>query len=386
MELRRAVAFGVMSVCLHALWLLERRHAPAALVHEAQHISLWILANPNADVALTGPSGSADLSEGAALATAARERATARKRAPARGQAAHAAAPPGVSLTTASGGQEPPQSGLPNSRLSMGPSGAAAIAAAISPARAASALTAQHAPPVSGLSDRPPNEALARELHGALSRAAGERPELAQRQPPELRRTARGELTWRGAAFTATVANDGTVSFRDRPGFEYAGTATWRDSVLSPQIESALPPGKPRQYSGGGLLFRFDLMDTLERAVGNDPYAAERRWFLEQTAELRERMQRRHDLCSLSGRHMLLDHLDGLLGDRALSVAEIHRALLDLFDLCSAGREYRAGAQTVLGFVRARLPFDSPTGFDAEEIARFNRARSRELNFEPYKQ
>ena len=39
---------------------------------------------------------------------------------------------------------------------------------------------------------------------------------------------------------------------------------------------------------------RFDLMDGAERRHGNDPYQAERRWFLEETEELRGRLEAEH--------------------------------------------------------------------------------------------
>jgi hypothetical protein len=84
------------------------------------------------------------------------------------------------------------------------------------------------------------------------------------RTRPQLRRQRDGTAVYTGHAFTATIGEDGSVSFSDRPGIQTEGFST----------------------SGS-----FDLGDVFMRASGQDPYAAEREWFMEQTEAERGRLE-----------------------------------------------------------------------------------------------
>ncbi|MGB8329874.1 MAG: hypothetical protein WCE62_07085 [Polyangiales bacterium] len=84
----------------------------------------------------------------------------------------------------------------------------------------------------------------------------GDKTYLTQREPPKLQRHRDGTYHYRGLAFRAIVAEDGSVEFEDG--------------------------------SRQGSKIVFDLTDMVLRRHGEDPYRVEKRWFLESTEALRE--------------------------------------------------------------------------------------------------
>jgi len=86
----------------------------------------------------------------------------------------------------------------------------------------------------------------------------GEKTYLTRREPPKLQRHRDGTYHYRGQAFKAIVAEDGSVDFDDG--------------------------------SRQGSKLVFDLTDMLVRRRGEDPYRVEKRWFLESTEKLRDQL------------------------------------------------------------------------------------------------
>jgi len=99
---------------------------------------------------------------------------------------------------------------------------------------------------------------------------------------PILRPDPRGGYRYEGKGFDAIIRADGSVDMRDRYG-----------SVIIPLVPFRTPDGKwhvPLGFGGTVKLFEW-----LDRKFGkNDPYASERRWFLERTRPLREKMDLDH--------------------------------------------------------------------------------------------
>jgi hypothetical protein len=224
--------------------------------------------------------------------------------------------------------------------------------------------------------------AMEAEIDAAL-REAARAPHLSERPPPSLRRTSDGGYRWEGTGFAARIEPDGSVSFSDLPGLRFGGLGPEADPTAYADFRpapGALPPG-----STVDVRFRFDITEALERRHGNDPYYADRAWFLEQTENVRDRLARRHaeeqhrrQLLRLRGR------LDALMQDESRPLSSRHRevfATWDDFDEDEVGRRAR---DALIAFVRERWPEGSANAFTAAELEALNAGRTSEERFAPY--
>lgn len=202
-------------------------------------------------------------------------------------------------------------------------------------------------------------------LDGFLREEARRRPVVTRRGPPDLRRSRDGAYNYQGHAFAARIAPDGTVSFQD-------GRALAYDSA------------------GGGtnlsVTTRFDLMDGAMRRRGEDPYAAERRWFLRQTQELRERLQ---DEARERDRTRAIARLRSRARRVWETTSRTPRArrgrIFRLWDQCTEGDPDGDGARRALvQWVRANLPAGSEDAYTPAELAAFNGRRESRARFSPY--
>lgn len=229
------------------------------------------------------------------------------------------------------------------------------------------AASATALPPVTLEVDRPGMEDVeasdrlaSRALSGALSAAANARAHLSERPPPDLRRNRTGGYSYAHHVFDATIAPDGTVSFRDHPPV----------SMNTPDL------------SPGGLIpgGSFDLTD----ATMADPYRYEKEWFLHATEELRDRMADRYERrLATRGLRRLRQRLERLWGRRSRT-AERRAAIFALWDECMDGAGGRPARAVVEEFVRRRLPMGSAGAFGAAELGALNRHRHSRERFEPY--
>ena len=187
--------------------------------------------------------------------------------------------------------------------------------------------------------------------------AATRPPHLAKREPPRLKRTSDGRYHYSSAAFAATIEPDGFVRFQDAASAELH---------LSPTV------------------LTFDITDALERAAGNDPYAAEKRWFLEETKEMRRELaqQARLDLMTKAKRH-LRGQLLVILRD-ARSLSEKHQAIFELWDDCAPDEVGTEARTAIEAFVRQEMPQNGPLAFQPAELLAFNSRRYNPDPFQPY--
>jgi hypothetical protein len=154
---------------------------------------------------------------------------------------------------------------------------------------------------------------------------AGDKTHLSQRDPPKLQRHRDGSYRYRGHAFRATIAQDGSVEFDD--GYQQ------------------------------GRKIAFDVTDMLMRRRGEDPYRVEKRWFLESTAELREdllelwRVKReRHALLKLRGR------LNRVAEDRTLSDQEKAARVVAMYQATTDDDTGIAARGVISEFVAESMP------------------------------
>lgn len=207
-------------------------------------------------------------------------------------------------------------------------------------------------------------QALAARVRDDLRAAAGPR-HTSRRPTPELERRPDGSHEWHGPAFVARVLPDGTVRFTDRGPIQF-------DRGL----------GGPPETLGAG--FRFDISERMERRRGNDPHYAERMWFLEETAELRERLVREHQAQTARvGLPRVRAQLTRLWEGRGSAPAR-RRALFAFWDELADDEMGEAARELVVDFVREQLPAGSAEAFSPEELRRLNGARASRAPFAPY--
>jgi len=200
------------------------------------------------------------------------------------------------------------------------------------------------------------------EAEGALNeslRGAVNRPSYRnQREPPKLLPAADGGYDYTGRAsegtmliFRAHIAVDGAVRFDDGPNLQLA----------------------PIPISG-----TFDINGALQRG---ERHAGEKRWFLEQTAELRSRLA--DDARALEDRHArrMVENALERIRARATTPKVKREAVIELWLGCDATSELRA---IVEAWVCEHMPQGSELGFAVEELAKLNRGQSGASRFDPY--
>lgn len=221
------------------------------------------------------------------------------------------------------------------------------------------------------------DHALDASLHGA----AAERPVLERRGAPQLRPRSNGSYEWRGEVIRAIIAADGTVTFKDPPLLDFAGFATPHDAEPSLTEHIGQAPGASRvQRIRGGLVFHFDVVDLVERALGAQSYTSERQWFLEQTAELRETMAMRQRLCGSTDQRALREYLANSL--RNQEVTAVHDEIFAAYRACAGSSYGPAATSLIVAFVRTHLAQGSARAYSAQELAKLNAAGA--VTFVPY--
>lgn len=210
-----------------------------------------------------------------------------------------------------------------------------------------------------GESVRPLSVAEAEALHeGHLGAVAATKTHLSDSHPPLSGPDAEGNYHYRGHAFTATIHNDGSVSYSDRGAVEYD------------------------LGSGSGS---FDLGDMVMGAAGADPRAAERTWFEEEHAGLIERLEREgRSRARETSLRRLRSELMMVWENRTQSVERRRRRLFELWDEQSEDEGDRAARDLILGFIRAELPASSEDAYPDGELASLNAGRASSERFAPY--
>jgi len=160
--------------------------------------------------------------------------------------------------------------------------------------------------------------------------------------------------------FIAHIKSDGSIDFENRfpIGFQKGGT------------------------------FSFDLTDLAMRGAKQDPYAAEKRRFLEFSDKLRNDLrkrsiqERRDSALAGFGRELRA------IWNSGRSSSARRRELFEKWSDCSDSKEDvlgKRGRDAVEDFVRTYLPEGSPEAFTSEELTDFRRERGNESAFDPYR-
>jgi hypothetical protein len=197
-------------------------------------------------------------------------------------------------------------------------------------------------------------------LQRSLSDAAGHIAHLEQRPAPRLHHGTDGNYRYEGPVFTALIGQDGSVTFVDRPPVE-----------LGPI---------PIPLSGS-----FDLNDAIEKQLGKELYPAEKRWFLEHTAELRRSLSDSAQARSLArGALHLRGQLELIAEDGGLPAVRKRELIFELWDDCAPDDVGEQAQRIVEQFIRDRMPSGSALAYDPAELAQLNRRRASPRPFDPY--
>jgi hypothetical protein len=258
-----------------------------------------------------------------------------------------------------------PASTAPASTAPAAPSSPAAID--ISPRRAANTLAASLVPsvcnprsPVAADRCEPHAErpSAQEELTRSLQQSAHTLAHLTKREAPQLQREADGGYRFTGAVFSARIGVDGHVAFEDKAAV---------------------------QLSSGGPGLGFDLNDAVDSLMKHELYSAEKRWFLDQTAAVREQLADAFRVAEVARAKRYIEQALERILAAPNDAAHKHAALFALWQDCGDDADAASVRRVVEAFVQRRMPAGSALGFDAAELERLNADRSGMRRFDPYR-
>lgn len=167
-----------------------------------------------------------------------------------------------------------------------------------------------------------------------------------------------GTLHWQGTGFEAVIHPDGSVSFSDHPDV----TMDWA-------------------HGSGG----FDITDAIMHGAGQDPYAAEREWFMEHAESTIDRLESQARAAqhahSLTG---VRSQLRTIWEDASRPASDRRRAIFEVWDELADGEEGAPAREAVIAFIRREIPDTSPDSYTMIELARMNAHRQSAERFDPY--
>jgi hypothetical protein len=192
---------------------------------------------------------------------------------------------------------------------------------------------------------------------------------------------------------SGTVQADGSLAIRDKASVHLdsditsprAGIKHWLDD---PRKHAAERDGTVQIIRG-----TFDVTDSIMRALGQDPYRAEKMKMLDATREQRLALAARADA---ERQRQALAGLPAMLrkiwGDAARPMKERRRLLFELWDECQETAEgdvagTSAGArarQAIILFIRTAARPGTPDAYSTEELLALNRTRQSRQRFAPY--
>lgn len=203
-------------------------------------------------------------------------------------------------------------------------------------------------------------------LDSHLSARASTRPAVTERPRPEVRRQPDGSYVYSGHAFSARITRDGQVAFSDTAPLRYSGGGDLPDSA--------------------SVAFGFDLTDAAYRRRGQDPYQAERAWFMRETETIREQLQdeaRERERTRMA--RQVAGRVQNVWDTEERTEESRRRRIFSIWDDCAEGdADGDAARSAILSWVRRHLPAGGEHAFTPAELASLNARRQSAAAFAPY--
>ena len=235
-------------------------------------------------------------------------------------------------------------------------------------------------------------------LDAYLYESANRNTTSSRREAPELASTGDGGLRYEGPRFQADIRPDGTVKFTDTPGVTLHGNPKslleWLKTPppdLSDVLSSApningngnLPAinGQPPVPDALLMSFTFDSMDAIMRARGQDPYYAERSWFMRETKVEREKLFTQSAARARRAAAVKVVKRAKRLWLNRASASAGRRALFRLWDDCAEDEVGRVARERLLVVVRE---LTRELSYTKSELRSLNRQRESRERFSPY--
>jgi hypothetical protein len=199
------------------------------------------------------------------------------------------------------------------------------------------------------------------ELDRNLREIAKTIPHLKAREKPQLHRKSDGTYEYAGHVFVATIGRDGQVNFADG-ATKYA-------------VQPSMMP----------VRITMDVNDLANSLQHKELYTAEKRWFLEQTAELRTKLADQFHAEEIARSHRVLEQeLERIL---VADTSDAHKraSVFAVWQDCGEDGQAEDVRRIVEVFVRRRMPEGSALGFSLRDLAQLNAARSGMRPFAPYR-
>jgi len=181
----------------------------------------------------------------------------------------------------------------------------------------------------------------------------------------------------REALVAAQDARDGHELAQDGDGYK-AEHETW----------------KGRVDPDGNVHFQdkptFDATDALMRAHGEDPYAAQKQKFLDDTREERFQIGKRYEHQQLARSAELAQQTLTWIWSQTTDTRERKQAVFELWDACAESGDDelvtggKAARAMIVGYIRAHLA--GADAYTPAELAELNAHRASAATFAPYEQ
>jgi hypothetical protein len=225
-------------------------------------------------------------------------------------------------------------------------------------------------------------QTLQAELNRRLYAAANHTAHTEHREPPKLSRGRDGNLRYESSSFSAVILSDGQVEFSD----------VALPVVDPPQFQD-YPPELAASYIE--LIKRIqklikirlpfpDLTDLVARISDHDPYAAEKRWFLRETNDVRSKLVATHnDEAGREATQRIVTELTSIIRNAKLNVDQKRAAVFGVWDSCDGDADGK-WHRVVESFVRESMPRDSNVGYSPALLVSLNRKRVSRRAFAPY--
>jgi hypothetical protein len=211
--------------------------------------------------------------------------------------------------------------------------------------------------------------ARSRELSSYLHAAARAEVDRLKARQLELRREADGTCHYDGTAIDATILADGGVVFSDK--------------AIEPDVRLGVDEPAERVYAAEEAVAPQRL--ELGLRVASRAWAAERAWFLRETAGIRRELaDAAYELELRAAESKLRAQLDRIWCDDTRSKPDRRRAIYAVWADISGGEIGQRGRAVIVDYVRRHLPAESADAYTPDELTQLAALSKPAQRFDPY--